>query len=154
PVTGDITMALAECGRSPLDPQDCVDFPAPGQRVRVGEKVTQRRDGTIVRGTFTPGSSLLNEVQVPAGAGRGGGPAPAGAAFKSADDCIQQKAINEGMEFGKALAECALAMAPPPTPTTPPAPPPPQQPPVVVAAAVDPSVTDSSAALAAAAGED
>src|SRR5262249_18593537 len=121
PVTGDITMALAECGRTPLDPQDCVDFPAPGQRVRVGEKVTARRDGSIVRGTFTPGSSLLNEVQVPAGASGGGGStSQAAASFKSADDCIQQKAINEGMDFGKALAECAQAMAPPPTPTPPP----------------------------------
>jgi hypothetical protein len=119
PATDDVTMALAQCGRTPLDAQDCVDFPAPGQRVRVGEKVTSKRDGSVVREQFTPGGSLFNDIQVPAGSGGSVGATTFGM-FKSADDCIQQKAITEGMPFADALAFCAEAMTPPPPPPPPP----------------------------------
>lgn len=135
PVTGDVTMALAQCGGSLLDPQDCVDFPAPGQRVQVGEKVTARTDGTVVREPFNPGTPLFNTIQSPAGSV--GSSAPSTTASGSADTCVLAQ-VSAGKAFAEALAECAVALAPTATPIPPPPPTAAPAPPPVVVAAVAP----------------
>lgn len=114
---GDVIVALERCGTTTQPvANDCVDFPAPGQRVRVGEKVTAQPSGQIIREQFTPGAPLFNIIQ----ANQGGG--LSSASFPSPDACVQQQ-MAQGEPFASALATCSQAFAPPPPPSAPPPPP-------------------------------